>query len=272
MIDIGVNLSNKQFSEDLVEVVERAATAGVSCLILTSTDKDAYDSNLKIAERLSSIPIAIRATYGFHPNSDRSKLKKTLEHADEAMSNPIVSSIGEFGLDYFRKENERKTQIEAMESLMELANKHPEKSLFLHERAAFDDFLPIIRTKNDNKAVVHCFTGGKREAHAYLDAGCMIGITGWISDPRRNSELAEAVESIPLDKIMIETDCPYLTPYNMPKRPRRNEPAFLRHIAESVAVIKKISLEEASAAFFRNSVEFFAVSELSKDFTKGNKP
>ena len=152
------------------------------------------------------------------------------------------------------------TQKEQADSLHYFLNfsKDNKLALFLHERNAHDTFCSIIKEHNiENKSVVHCFTGNTSEAKSYLDLDMFIGITGWICDERRNIELIEAIKYIPIDKLMIETDSPYLKPRNIKNKSIRNEPAYLKYVLERIALIKQISIEELNEIIYNNSIKFF---------------
>jgi TatD DNase family protein len=270
MIDIGANLSNTQFAHDLPHVINNALANNVSALILTSTNFETYQSNLEIISKYQS-DIYIRTTYGLHPHSieDHSLI---FENFESSLLNSNVVSIGEFGLDYFRMNQPKENQQNIMEQILDIAYKNEHLSLFLHERESFKDFHAILHNfKGNNKSVVHCFTGTKEQAKAYLDLGCYIGITGWISDSRRNHDIQEALKYIPLDRLMIETDSPYLTPCNMPTKIRRNEPAFLKYIVQSISHIKKIDESDIITNTINNSVDFFSLCDYNKPIIKNNK-
>lgn len=258
MIDIGPNLTNEQFKDDLVDVLNRSVENNISHLILTSTDLSSFKKNLDIINKYNHI-ISMSTTYGLHPHHAKHN-KEIFDNIEKYLSYKEVIAVGEFGLDYFRMISPKDIQLEIMEKFLFHSEKYPEKSLFLHERDAFDDFFNLLKNKKGvNKSVVHCFTSNKENAFKYLDIGCYLGITGWISDKRRNQELVEALKSIPLERIMIETDSPYLTPHNIPKKERRNEPRNLKYIAQSIADIKQIPLNTVIDKTFQNTIDFFSL-------------
>lgn len=261
MIDIGPNLSSEQFNQDLPQVIERAIQANVNGFILTSTEWKSFQKNLQIVDKYQSQTL-IKTTYGLHPHYAHND-HAIFQNIEKALSHSHVVALGEFGLDYFRMLTSKEKQIEVMERFIEAGKKYPHLSLFLHEREAFDDFVSILKQKGDNHAVVHCFTGNKEQAKVYLDLDCYIGVTGWISDKRRNNDIKQALEYIPLDKLLIETDSPYLTPFNMPNRPRRNEPAFLEYVAKSVAEIKHCSLNDVIEQTTQNALDFFSLHDYN---------
>lgn len=264
MIDIGANLSNEQFNKDLDIVINNAVIAKLQGIILTSTNLKTYYSNLDIIDKYKN-DILIKTTYGLHPHSVANDYN-VFSNIDSVFNNPSVVSIGEFGLDYVRMIGDKYKQIEVMNKFLDIAHQFPHQSLFLHERGAFSDFYDLLKNANiKNKKVVHCFTGTLKEAKDYMDIDCFIGITGWISDQRRNNDLKDALNYIPLDRLMIETDCPYLTPFNMIKRPKRNEPSLLIHIAQSIADIKNISVEKVIESCTKNSLDFFSLNDYNNN-------
>lgn len=266
MFDIGANLANSQFKNDIKEVLIKAKEAGVNGILLTSVDLEGLNKNLEIIKQYSDI-IFLKTTLGLHPHNAKlhSSIFNDTDFLNTHLANPDIISLGEFGLDYFRMLSEQKIQQYVMHKFMELAKSNPDKSLFLHERDAFEDFYHILKEHNvPNNAVVHCFCGNNNNMKKYLDLGCYLGFTGWISDKRRNADVIEAIKYIPEDKILIETDAPYLTPFNMPIRPRRNEPAYLKYVLESIAEIKNIDVNELHFVI-RNNIQQFFFKNLTLD-------
>lgn len=260
MIDIGPNLSSNKFTQDLEQVIQRAKDNKLEALILTTTNFSNYQINLKIIDKYNYI-MPLFTTYGLHPHY-ASDNKDIFKYIDINTNNPSVVAIGEFGLDFFRMLSSKETQIEVMNQFLEHAEKKPHLPLFLHERDSFEDFHYLLKSYNGtNKKVIHCFTGDKKALKAYLDLDCYIGITGWISDNKRNTELIEALKYLPLDKLMIETDCPYLTPRNLPRQfnNSRNEPAYLLYVAKSISEILDISINTIIEKTKENSLDFFPI-------------
>lgn len=255
MFDIGANLSSSQFKTDVKEVLENAKANGITGILLTSVDLPSLECNLKIIKNYSDI-LFLKTTLGLHPHYAESykEIFDNLQYID----NKDIISIGEFGLDYFRMLSKKDIQQNVMHKFLELSKSHKEKSLFLHERDAFEDFYGILKEHSvSNHSVVHCFSSNKYNMQKYLDLGCYIGFTGWISDDRRNSDVLEALKYIPLDRILIETDAPYLTPFNMPKRSRRNEPANLKYVLQTISEIKSMHTEELKEQINLNTKTFF---------------
>ncbi len=235
LTDIGANLAHDSFDADRPAVIERAFAAGVSRIVVTGSCR----ASAEAAQRLAAAhPGQLFATAGLHPHHAEDFSDDLLARFRALAGYPEVVAIGETGLDFFRDFSPRPRQEAAFRAHLELAAEL-DMPVFLHQRDAHDRFLPILREYLSAlpAAVVHCFTGTGAELDAYLDAGCHIGITGWICDERRGSHLLELVAHIPEGRLMIETDAPYLLPRDLAPKPRsrRNEPLYLPHIAATIA-------------------------------------
>lgn len=259
MFDIGANLSSHQFKDDVKEVLLNAKENGVNGILLTSVDLNSFHKNLEIIQEHSDV-INLKTTLGLHPhNADvESYIFKDMDIVQKYLQNEHVISIGEFGLDYFRMLKPKEVQIKVMQRFLDIAKDNVDKSLFLHERDAFEDFYNLLKENNlKNHSVVHCFSGNKKNMQKYLDINCYIGFTGWISDSRRNQDVLDAIKYVPVEKILIETDAPYLTPFNMENRKKRNEPANLKYVLETISEIKSINELELLNIIKNNTKCFF---------------
>ena len=234
-IDIGINLTNKQFQNDIDDVVQDALDADVSQMILTGTSVRNSEESARIAKQYPGI---LYATAGIHPHDAKSFDAQSISKLRNLLKQKQVVSVGECGLDFDRDFSPRNKQEECYKAQLELAIE-VQKPLFLHERAAFNSFMNVTKDYLPQlpKAVVHCFTGTLQEAKTYLDNGFYLGFTGAISDTKRFAHLKEVIQYVPLDRMMIETDAPWLLPRDIRPKPasRRNEPALLKHILERVA-------------------------------------
>lgn len=257
MIDIGANLANKAFHADFDAVIERAVASGVTRMIVTGTSESESQAAHALAKQH---PDLLSSTAGVHPHDAKSVTDLNLPILRELAAHPGVVAIGECGLDYNRDFSPRDVQREVFAAQVGLACEL-QLPLFLHERDAHEDFLRILTEPADRlpPAVVHCFTGERDALMAYIEAGTYIGITGWICDERRGEHLRELVKLIPSDRLLVETDCPYLAPRNMrPKAPKgRNEPAFLGHIVQDVAGCLGVDVEALAAQTTANAERFF---------------
>lgn len=233
LVDIGANLTHADFAADLDSVLERAQHAGVVHMVVTGCSLEDSVAALNLAARH---PTLLSATAGVHPHLAGTLAEHQLPELAALLQEPLVRAIGETGLDYHRHYSEPHTQRRVLGWHLELAEQYG-MPLFLHEREAGADMLALLRSHRPQKAVVHCFTGERHILHAYLDLGLWIGMTGWLCDERRGTHLLELVKDIPAERLMIETDAPYLLPRDLPEKPRnrRNEPAFLGHVAAAVA-------------------------------------
>ncbi|WP_307206285.1 TatD family hydrolase [Paenibacillus harenae] len=257
IIDIGVNLMHRSFHQDREQVVERAVANQVEPLILTGTS---LRNSTDAARYASRYPGKLFATAGIHPHDAKSCDGQTMAKLRQLAALPQVVAIGECGLDYNRDFSPRDVQRKWFAEQIRLAFEL-DMPLFLHEREAFSDFAAILKENEVKHAVVHCFTGTQTELKAYLEMGFHIGITGWICDERRGKHLRELVRQIPLDRLMIETDAPFLTPRDMKEKPAdgRNEPAFLRHILHTVAQCIGKPEDEVAESTTKTATAFFRI-------------
>jgi TatD DNase family protein len=257
LIDIGCNLTHDSFDTDREAVIERAREAGVNRLIVTGASRDGSQLALELAR---SHPGVLYATAGVHPHRAADYDEATDRLLRELSGHELVVAAGEAGLDYFRDFSPRDAQRRAFEAQLQIGVDSG-KPMFLHLRDAHDDFLAILRAHRDRlaDAVVHCFTGTREELHAYLDLDCYIGITGWICDERRGTHMKDYLADIPAERLMIETDAPYLKPRNL--RPRvkshRNEPRWLPWILGTLAACRGDHPEQLAAETTRNAERFF---------------
>ena len=253
MIDIGANLTHASFQADLPAVLERARAAGVS-MIVTGTS---------VEESRRALALGLPCTAGVHPHHARDCGPETIPALREIAKDPLVVAIGECGMDFNRNYSPHPDQEKWFVAQVELALSLS-KPLFLHSRDAHPRFSQIISSYKPEKAVAHCFTGEREELLAYLDLGLYVGITGWICDERRGKHLVELVREIPRDRLLLETDAPYLTPRDMHPQPkaRRNEPAFLPHIARAAARALGRPVEEIAAETARNARALFGLPGL----------
>ncbi len=257
IIDIGLNLMNKQFDIDRAEVIERAEKENVTPLIITGVHLNDSKKATNFAEKY---PNKLYCTVGVHPHDAKTCNKNTISELRKLAKKLQVCAIGECGLDYDRDFSPRDVQRKWFEEQILLAEEL-NMPLFLHERAAFTDFKKIMMEHKQicNRSVVHCFTGNGTELQNYLRMGCFIGITGWICDERRGQHLKTLIKMIPLDKLMIETDAPFLIPRDLKTNSRRNEPAYLRHILKTISKCLNKEEDEVAEIVTRNTKQFFNI-------------
>jgi TatD DNase family protein len=261
LVDIGANLTSPAFRDDLPAVMARAAEAGVATMVVTGGDLETSQQGAALAERHG----ALYATAGVHPHHAGEVLAAGTAWMDELRAlarRPRVVALGECGLDFFRNFSGRDQQLACFEAQLTLAGELA-MPVFLHERDAHRELLAMIKNHRRYlpRAVVHCFTGMRAELDAYLALDLHIGITGWICDERRGRHLPELVAAVPADRLMIETDAPYLLPRTLPNPPRsrRNEPAFLGYVLRAVAAARGESPEETARATTATARRFFGL-------------
>ncbi len=235
LIDIGANLTHESFRHDIDAVLARAHAAGVAQMLVTGASRAGSEQALALAH---AHPGVLHATAGVHPHHAIDYDADTEAALRALLRDPAVRAVGETGLDYYRNYAPRAAQLRAFEQQLALAAELG-MPLFLHQREAHSDFIALLKTARDQvpAAVVHCFTDTRAALHDYLDLDCHIGITGWLCDERRGTPLRELVREIPGERLLIETDAPYLLPRSVRPQPshRRNEPMYLAHIVAELA-------------------------------------
>jgi TatD DNase family protein len=238
LVDIGCNLTHDSFEGDREAVLARARAAGVVQMIVTGASEEGSRAALGLAR---SHPGDLYATAGVHPHHAADFTDDSAALLRELSTQAGVVAVGETGLDYFRDFSPRAAQREAFERQLQIGADSG-LPLFLHLRDAHGDFHAILRAIRDklSDVVVHCFTGGRDELRDYLALDCHIGITGWICDERRGTQMKDYLKDIPADRLLVETDAPYLKPRNL--RPRvkthRNEPCWLPWIVDAAAAAR----------------------------------
>ena len=250
MFDIGANLTSSHFSDDLDSVLDESFEAGVKKICITSSNLQDVRNAKKITERNKNLYYSV----GFHPHNAKDFKNEFLKDMSIYLDDPKAICLGEMGLDFNRNFSSKEEQILCFDSQLSLANSI-NKPLFLHQRDAHEEFLSILDNyKFNQKLIVHCFTGNLSELEDYLKRDFYIGITGWVCDLKRGLDLRECINHIPQDKLLIETDSPYLSPR---KKIRRNEPKFLIDVAEEVARLRQQTKESIVKSSYENSLNFF---------------
>ncbi|UGB37901.1 TatD family hydrolase [Frateuria soli] len=259
LVDIGANLTHESFRHDLAGVLARAVEHGVTRMVVTGASRDGSEQARDLAQ---AHPGMLWATAGVHPHHAIDYDEATGARLRELARLPEVCAVGETGLDYHRNYSPRDVQLRVFEQQLAIAAELG-KPLFLHQRDAHADFLALLRRYRDRvpAAVVHCFTDTREALHDYLALDCHIGITGWICDERRGTHLREFVREIPADRLMLETDAPYLLPRTVRPQPghRRNEPMYLGHICEEVARDRGEPVEVTAANSTAAAAAFFGL-------------
>ena len=255
--DIACNFTSERFDKDLDEVINRAITNKITKFALICSRLGDLEKLLEIYNRFAK---DMFFTIGVHPHHANEINDEYLKRLKEAIRDNNPHAIGETGLDFYRNLSTYEEQVLAFEEQIKIAI-DTNKPLFLHQRNSHEDFIKILRKYSSDitKAVVHCFTGTQEQLNDYLELNCYIGVTGWICDEKRNVELRKTIKNIPLEKLMIETDCPYLIPKNLTNKPKnnRNEPCNLNHIASEIAILMEINENTLRKKTYENAINFF---------------
>ena len=257
LVDIGANLTHESFDRDRDAVLARAREAGVAQMVVTGASREHSPLALQLAR---AHPGVLFATAGVHPHHATEYTDECDAEMRALHAHPEVVAVGECGLDYFRDFSPRPAQRKAFERQLQIGV-DTGKPLFLHQRDAHADFMAVMKDFDGKlgAAVVHCFTGSRKEMFDYLDQDWHIGITGWLCDERRGLHLRELVPSIPANRLMMETDAPYLLPRTVKPQPshRRNEPMYLAHIVEELARDRGETATATAAATTATARAFF---------------
>jgi TatD DNase family protein len=259
MIDIGANLTHASFV-DTDAILERTIAAGIERIIVTGTD---LASSAAAIDLCALHPSRLRCTVGVHPHAAANATGAWRETLVRLAQSPFTVAIGETGLDFNRNYSPHPAQHAVFDAQLELAAQLA-LPVFVHDRdtgTAVAEHLERHRTGLTD-IVVHCFTGDAEQLARYLELGCHIGITGWICDERRGGELMKLVTQIPDDRLLIETDAPYLLPRTLRPRPtsRRNEPAYLIWVARAIAQARDASVEHVCRITAENARRVFRLT------------
>jgi len=256
LIDSHAHLEMREFDSDRHDVIERAGLAGVDCIVTVGTNPGLSRKALSIAHQYKNI----YATVGVHPHDVAKAGDKSFDELKALAQDPKVVAYGEIGLDYFRNISPREKQIEMFAKQLELAQEL-NLPVIIHDRDAHEETLRMVKTSGVRLGVFHCFSGDWAMARQCIDLGFYISVPGVVTFDK-SKVLQDVVRQAPLDTILLETDCPYLTP--VPHRGKRNEPSFIIHTAKKVAEIKKLPWEDIAQTAARNTRKLFRI-ETSTD-------
>ena len=256
MIDTHCHLTDPRLLEQLDEVVERARVAGVGRMITIGTDLEDDRAAIALCRGRENL----RCVVGIHPNYTQDAALADVAQLRELQADPAVVAMGEMGLDYFHKFADRDHQRRMFEAQMALAAEFG-RPVVIHSREAIDDTLAVMKNFAGVRAVFHCFTGTMAEAERILAAGYWISFTGPVTY-KKNDALRDVARMVPLDRLMVETDAPYLSPE--PKRSQKtNEPALVMYTAARLAEVKGVSLAELDRVTTANAERFFGWTTTS---------
>jgi TatD DNase family protein len=244
LVDSHCHLDDKQFNEDREAVIERSLAAGVDLMLAVGTGEGPPDleSGIRLAEKYPFI----YATVGVHPHDASKASDATMQRLRELATHPKVVAIGEIGLDYHYDFSPREVQRAVFERQIAIA-REAGKPIVIHTREAWDDTFAAIGA--GMPGIMHCFSGGPEEARRCLSLGFHLSFAGIVTYPKA-LDVQEAAKATPLDRLLVETDAPYLAP--VPKRGKRNEPAFVKETAKRLAELKGCSFEDLAAATTAN--------------------
>ena len=259
--DAGVNLTNKRLLSDLDGVMARAEQDNVKKQLIISTSIEEAEQAVKLCQQF---PEKLLMTVGIHPHDAGEAPANYKEQLRELAGLPYVVAIGECGLDFNRNFSPRDVQEEVFVAQIELANELS-LPLYLHERDAIDLQIELLNQycNDSTPCLTHCFTGGAEALNRYAERGHWFGITGWVCDERRNQELVSALPYLPLNRLVLETDAPFLLPRGLKPRPKMNEPALLPVVGEALAHYLDVSVKHLAELTYANTERFFGLGENS---------
>lgn len=254
LFDTHVHLNDDQFKEDIEEVIKRAQEAGVSSMVVVGFDRATITRAMELIEEYAFIYAAI----GWHPVDAIDMLDEDLAWIEELSSHPKVVAIGEMGLDYHWDKSPRDIQKEVFRKQIRLAKK-VKLPIVIHNREATADIVDILKEEHAEEVggIMHCFSGSPEVAKECLNMNFYISLGGPVTFKNAKKPKEVAVE-VPLDKLLIETDCPYLAPH--PYRGKRNEPAYVKLVAEQIAELKGLTFEEVAVATNQNARKLFGIN------------
>ena len=253
LIDSHCHLDSEIWQEDLPDVINRAEAAGVTTMVTIGSDDSVAYAQRAVA--LAQTRANIFATVGIHPHNAADCDASVFESISELAHDPNVVGIGETGLDYHYDLSPRDTQKTVFRQFISLA-KSLDKALVIHVRDAFEDCIQIMKEEDISncRTIIHCFSGSNENAKAFLDLGCWISIPGIVTF-KKSGDIPNVAATVPNDKLLIETDCPYLAP--VPFRGKRNEPSYLVHTAEFIANLRGLSIEDLASLTNANTRDVY---------------
>jgi TatD DNase family protein len=253
IIDIHAHLTDEYFDPDREQVIARAKEAGVSTIICAGSDPDTTSGAVRLAEKYDFI----YATAGIHPNHSKDAGEYQIERIDELANHRKVVAIGEIGLDYYRESSPRQKQLEVIRKQLELALRL-DLPVVVHCRRAEEDMLPLLKewTASSQKArgVIHCFSRGTEIAKQYLEMGFYLSFGAYVTYPK-NTDLQAVIREIPLERMVIETDAPYLPPQD--RRGQRNESSYMPQTLAFIAQAKEVPAETIAVETTKNARRLF---------------
>ncbi|MFI8578148.1 TatD family hydrolase [Rossellomorea aquimaris] len=254
LFDTHVHLNAEQFDEDLEEVISRAREAGVEKMVVVGFDRPTINRAMELIEQYEFL----YASIGWHPVDAIDMKDEDLAWIEELSNHPKVVAIGEMGLDYHWDKSPKDVQKEVFRKQIHLAKK-VKLPIVIHNRDATQDIVDILREEGAEEVggIMHCFSGSPEIAQECVDMNFYISLGGPVTF-KNAKKPKEVAKEIPLEKLLIETDCPYLAPH--PNRGKRNEPAYVKLVAEQIAELKEVSLEEVENITTENAKKLFNIN------------
>ena len=249
LIDTHSHIYYDKYKDDLNEVVNRATSNNICNIICVGVDIVSSRKSIKISEEYDMI----YSTAGYHPHESKDAEKMYLDQLQDLLAHPKVVALGEIGLDYYYNHSDHKTQIRVFREQLELA-KTLDIPVIIHNREADNDLYENLKDSGISKGVIHCYSSDIKYAQKIFDLGLIISFTGIITF---SDQLQKVVKEIPIENMMLETDSPYLTP--IPHRGKRNEPYMVNYIAEKIADIKQMSIDEVASITTKTAKQFFGI-------------
>lgn len=258
LVDSHAHLDGGQFANDLDATVERATANGISHILTIGCDLESSAKSIAVAEKYENIFAAV----GVHPHDATEINEEALAKLLSMLAHPKVVALGEIGLDYYRDRSPRDIQRTAFRQQIRLA-KEVGKPIIVHDRDAHDEVIQILKEENASEVggVLHCFSGDLEMAKQCLELGFYLSFTGTITYPK-NEVIRNIIAEIPIDRMLVETDCPYLSPQKF--RGKRNEPAYVRYTAEKLADIKGLTIEDVARVTSRNCHDLFGFGNIDQ--------
>lgn len=254
LFDTHVHLNAEQFEEDVDEVIERALQTGVERMVIVGFDRPTIQKALELVEKYD----CLYASVGWHPVDAIDMTEEDLNWIEELATHPKVVALGEMGLDYYWDKSPKEIQQEVFRKQIQLAKK-VKLPIIIHNRDATADVVSILKEEGADEVggIMHCFSGSVEIAKECIDLNFYISLGGPVTF-KNAKKPKEVAKEIPLNKLLIETDCPYLAPH--PYRGKRNEPSFVKLVAEQIADLKGLSLEEVERKTTENAKKLFDIN------------
>ncbi len=254
LFDTHAHLNATQFEEDVVEVIERAKSENVSHIVVVGFDRETITRAMELTEQYDMIYAAV----GWHPVDAIDMTDEDLDWIKQLAAHPKVVAIGEMGLDYYWDKSPKEIQQEVFRKQIRLA-KEVELPIIIHNREATEDVVKILQEENASEVggIMHCFTGSLETAEQCMKMNFYLSFGGPVTF-KNAKKPKEVVKEIPMDFLLIETDCPYLTPH--PFRGKRNEPSYVKYVAEQIAELKGLTFEEVAKKTSDNAMKLFGIT------------